>query len=326
MGYLEEKAAELNSKAKDGRTDWTSAQVSSAFSDAGLTPETHYAQFGASEGLSNPTIKPAASYSNAANTYIAPQENASTFNENTYLSNKVAQLNQNAQDGRTDWTNEQVSQAMVKGGMTPQQHFEQFGKSENINPYQGKQFTKPILSTGLSNNETAEGRLNNMLQSDSPLMRTAETYGLQTANKRGLLDSSLAGQAAQSAMIESASPIAMQDAGAMQTQKQSILSGGIASDLSAQEAVQSQNLQTQSLTLQNDFATTLQSNGYDNDNATAMANMIASQTNTMMSGIFSLLNNTDIEMTDNVAEWASQYMEASWDSAASMFGLNIEVV
>lgn len=47
---------------------------------------------------------------------------------------------------------------------------------------------------------------------DSPLMRQAATRGAQVANRRGLLNSSLAAQSAQEAVIGAATPIASQDA------------------------------------------------------------------------------------------------------------------
>lgn len=47
---------------------------------------------------------------------------------------------------------------------------------------------------------------------DSPLMQQAKTQGLQTANRRGLLNSSIAVGAAQNAVIQAATPIASQDA------------------------------------------------------------------------------------------------------------------
>lgn len=61
--------------------------------------------------------------------------------------------------------------------------------------------------------DTVQGQLNSMLDSDSPLMKRAETQGKQFANQRGLLNSSMAAGASQGAMIDRATPIAQQDAG-----------------------------------------------------------------------------------------------------------------
>ena len=60
--------------------------------------------------------------------------------------------------------------------------------------------------------ETAQYQLNQILDPNSPLMQRARTQGMQFANQRGLLNSSLAAQAAQTAMLDAAVPIAQQDA------------------------------------------------------------------------------------------------------------------
>ncbi|MBR9770050.1 MAG: hypothetical protein GYB54_02845 [Gammaproteobacteria bacterium] len=64
--------------------------------------------------------------------------------------------------------------------------------------------------------DTVQGQLDGILSSNSPLMKRAETFGKQQANKRGLLNSSMAASASQGAMIDAALPIAQQDAGAQQ--------------------------------------------------------------------------------------------------------------
>lgn len=65
-------------------------------------------------------------------------------------------------------------------------------------------------ATPFSNFETTEAVLARLMDRDSPLMRKAAATGLQHANRRGLLNSSLAGQAAQSAMLDQIVPIASQ--------------------------------------------------------------------------------------------------------------------
>lgn len=62
-------------------------------------------------------------------------------------------------------------------------------------------------------NATVEGRLNNLLASDSKYMDLARTYANQESNRRGLMHSSIAIGASQEAAIKSALPIAQQDAG-----------------------------------------------------------------------------------------------------------------
>lgn len=59
---------------------------------------------------------------------------------------------------------------------------------------------------------TVAGQMTGILSSGSPYMEAARKSGERTAHKRGLLNTSLAGEASQKAAIESALPIAQQDA------------------------------------------------------------------------------------------------------------------
>jgi len=67
------------------------------------------------------------------------------------------------------------------------------------------------LTTNVDESITSAGRLDKMLESDSPLMKRARTQGLQQANNRGLLNSSMASEASMGAMIDRAAPLAQQD-------------------------------------------------------------------------------------------------------------------
>lgn len=60
--------------------------------------------------------------------------------------------------------------------------------------------------------QTVQGQLSGILNSGSPLMQQAESQGLLTANKRGLLNSSISAGEAQNAMLTAATPIAQADA------------------------------------------------------------------------------------------------------------------
>lgn len=55
-------------------------------------------------------------------------------------------------------------------------------------------------------------QLNKIIRADNPLMQSARTSALQQMNGRGLLNSSMSAEAAQKAVIDSALPIAQQDA------------------------------------------------------------------------------------------------------------------
>ena len=103
----------------------------------------------------------------------------------------------------------------------------------------------PGETASLREEETVEGRAAGIMNRQSPLMKMAETYGLQTANKRGLLDSSLAAQSAQGEIIKAAVPIAQADAGALQQQRQAILQGDIQEDLYGTQARYASDLSKQ---------------------------------------------------------------------------------
>lgn len=64
----------------------------------------------------------------------------------------------------------------------------------------------------VNTNETVAGQLDSLLKADSPLMTTARTSAKQYANSRGLINSTMAAQAGEQAAINTALPIAQQDA------------------------------------------------------------------------------------------------------------------
>lgn len=62
------------------------------------------------------------------------------------------------------------------------------------------------------NPELAQTQVANITNQASPLMRNAEMRGLRRANERGMLNSSMSSEAAQNAVIEAATPLALSDA------------------------------------------------------------------------------------------------------------------
>lgn len=61
-------------------------------------------------------------------------------------------------------------------------------------------------------NQTVQSQIKAIIDDNSPLMQQAETRALQGANKRGLMNSSIAVGAGQSALYDAAAPIAAADA------------------------------------------------------------------------------------------------------------------
>lgn len=94
----------------DGINTWNASTVLAAFAANGLTPEEHYLQYGWTEGLS-------------------PNAN---YNETDYVNSKVAQLNADAFNGKTDWT---ATDFRAAWGTNPFTHYLQYGAYETgVNP------------------------------------------------------------------------------------------------------------------------------------------------------------------------------------------------
>lgn len=72
--------------------------------------------------------------------------------------------------------------------------------------------TPEFQSRTVSDKETVSGQLNDLLNEDSKYMQSAKANAMQTANSRGLINSSMAVGASQKAAIDSALPIAQGNA------------------------------------------------------------------------------------------------------------------
>jgi hypothetical protein len=70
----------------------------------------------------------------------------------------------------------------------------------------------PSLRTVDPSTQTTAGQLAGLLATDNPVMQQARAGAMQTANQRGLLNSSIAAGAGENAVIQSALPIAQSDA------------------------------------------------------------------------------------------------------------------
>lgn len=72
----------------------------------------------------------------------------------------------------------------------------------------------------VGDDELSTNRLNQITAQDSQYMQNAARRGLETANRRGLLNSSIASGASQRSALEAATPLAMQEAAAFQAAQQ----------------------------------------------------------------------------------------------------------
>jgi hypothetical protein len=182
-----------------------------------------------------------------------------------------------------------------------------------------------------------------LLADNSEYKQAAQADAMKTANAKGLINSSMAATAGTKAAIDSALPIAQQDAalyGSMSKVNQQTDNTGL---LASQNARQDQNRAennakiTGAMTEQN-FTNQISAAGFaggiqkqiakmqiDSAEKIALAQSISSQTNTLMSNIGSLLGNTDIEMNDNVVGWMSDFMYSSMDGISSLYNLDISV-
>lgn len=89
---------------------------------------------------------------------------------------------------------------------------------------------------------TVEERLTNLLSKENPFLTAARSGAMRSANTRGLLNTTMAGTAGEKAAIESALPIAQQDAGYYQNKALAGQQGEIESFLSGQSANQQAGL------------------------------------------------------------------------------------
>lgn len=210
---------------------------------------------------------------------------------------------------------------------------------ENIRPDPEEKYASDYVNPlSLASTQTA-----NILTEGSPLLTATQGYANQIANARGLQNSSIGAEIGTSAATKVAADLGKADALMYGASQQANQQGDIASALSAQDFGQSSSLlyqgygqesalstqdynQTTALTqMQNDFAETLAQMGYDHDDTLALTSMIDTSNRTLMNNIGSLLNNTDIEMTDGVVEWMSKFQDSSWASAASILGIDIDL-
>lgn len=91
-------------------------------------------------------------------------------------------------------------------------------------------------------NELATTHLENIVGQNSALMRNAELRGREWANSRGSLTGSGAVGAAQRAVLEAATPLAMDNAGAYRSTRQQnvdVLNAKVLADLNARTGIQS---------------------------------------------------------------------------------------
>lgn len=125
---------------------------------------------------------------------------------------------------------------------------------------------------------SVSGRLTGLLSKQSPLIKQARTQGLQAANSRGLLNSSMAVGAAQNSAYAAALPIASQEASQTHQANLSKQEFGqqralMADDLSGRERLQSRDIEQQRYLQQQDIGMRERISTLDREAQDRIANM-----------------------------------------------------
>lgn len=114
-----------------------------------------------------------------------------------------------------------------------------------IQPWTPKPTLKDVKPYEPSGGALVEDRMTGLLEKGSPYLQAAEQRALQTAGKRGLLNTTMAAGAGTAAAIEAALPIASQDAAAFQQAKMAGYQGDINNWLADQKYLRDVDLANQ---------------------------------------------------------------------------------
>jgi len=123
--------------------------------------------------------------------------------------------------------------------------------------------------SGMGAENTVAGQMTGLLSSESPYRKAAEASAQRQANDRGLLNSSLAATAGTKAAIESALPIAQQDAGYFQQRGLQEQQGNIQKGLYETQGDISKQLATAGFAHEKELAAA----GYTHEKATQEADL-----------------------------------------------------
>ena len=120
---LENKAAQLNAQASDGRKNWTPSEVAKAIAEAGMTIDEWYKRYGLQEGIGDYGKRPSDAF---------PSDPWRSI-----LEAKAASLNrgENLEGTKSTaggWTADKVADAIKAEGMTIEEWYDRFGKLEGF--------------------------------------------------------------------------------------------------------------------------------------------------------------------------------------------------
>ena len=228
------------------------------------------------------------------------------YSDNQSDSDFLSSVYQNETGRDADATGRDYWLGQMAGGMSRDKVASLFNQTQEgtgyDNPQQEEKEKDPMSLQGaaqasLPYAKTAAGLLDSILAKDSPLMQRAATQGKQFANNRGLLNSSMAGGAAQGAMIDRATPIASQDSRSALNLSQ--FNAGQTNDMRRQ----SNDFQIRSNLLDQESQSKLE-NLYATSNANAwgvMANNVTDLVGQASAQIQNIQMNPDIAQEDKAA-------------------------
>lgn len=152
---------------------------------------------------------------------------------------------------------------------------------------------------------SVSSRLTGLLSKQSPLQKQARTQGLQAANSRGLLNSSMAVGAAQDAAYKAALPIASQEASQIHQANLSKQEFGQQKTLQSSDQQQQRYLQEQDIGfrervsgLDREAQERIASLNLASSERAAAANLAASFENSYSSIIANIMNNENLPAAD----------------------------
>lgn len=128
--YLAAKAEQLNQINFEGKI-WTAASVMDAITAAGMgSAWEHYQLYGSAEGIAT----------------------GDGFDSAAYFVTKVAQMNATNENGRSNWTVDEVKAIFAEQGLTALEHYNLYGKDEKLDTYapEGVDFTKAEIDHDLA--------------------------------------------------------------------------------------------------------------------------------------------------------------------------------
>lgn len=167
--------------------------------------KTAAAKFSASVMPQTPSFKdqfPSSTRPTASTAPVSPQSQPTQAAPNLGLLNRSAPTTSNADTSYADKYN--IAQGTATGYSASKGNAASY-ESQGYNPN----------TVGANGKAMVEDRLKGLLDGNSDYLKQARTEGLQQANARGLLNTTMAARAAEGAAIERALPIAQQDASTM---------------------------------------------------------------------------------------------------------------